>query len=286
MISAFCPGHVTCFFQPITSLDPLSAGSRGAGIRLSLGTTVKVNPVPGNVMVTKVNDGTGSDDIIRKVVRSIDPSGGYEINVRHDLPVGQGFGMSAADAVAVAICMCQITGRSKTEAYRIAHVADLLGGGGRGDVAGIMANCQQPVRTVAGIPPFGKVEDFRVNVGRVTLAVLGSPLETKDVLSEREKYVDIRNAGSDAMQEYLERPSLESLFKISNRFSAEAGVRSRETDAAIEALEEKGFMAAMCMLGNSIFTNAPVSEARSVIGDVWAVSCNAVPEEAGIIRTR
>ncbi len=286
MISAFCPGHITCFFQPITSLDPLSAGSRGAGIRLSLGTTVKVNPLPGKDIVTRVNDGTASDDIIRRVVRSTDPSGGYEINVRHDLPVGQGFGMSAADAVAVAICMCHITGRSKMEAYRIAHVADLLGGGGRGDVAGIMAKCQQPVRTVAGIPPFGKVDDLHVNVGRITLAVLGPPLNTRDVLSEREKYVGIRNAGSEAMEEYMERPSLESLFRIANRFSAEAGVRSRETDAAIEALEEKGFMAAMCMLGNSIFTNAPVSEVRSLVGDVWAVPCAAVPDEAGIIRIK
>lgn len=286
MISAFCPGHITCFFQPITSLDPLSAGSRGAGIRLSLGTTVKVAPCPGNDIVTKVNDGTASDSIIRGAVRAIDPTGGYEINVRHDLPVGQGFGMSAADAVAVSLCICRITGKNKSEGYRAAHVADLLGGGGRGDVAGIMGKCQQPVRTVAGIPPFGRVEDFHVNVGKLTLAVLGPSLNTRDVLSDREKYIGIRDAGSEAMDSFLREPSLERLFEISNKFSEKARIRSPEIDLAIRELEDRGFMASMCMLGNSIFTNAPMTEARSALGEIRMFYCSASPDEASVTRTK
>lgn len=286
MISAFCPGHITCFFQPITSLDPLGAGSRGAGIRLSLGTTVEVAPVQGNDIATKVNDGTGSDSIIRRAVRAIDPIGGYEIDVKHGLPVGQGFGMSAADAVAVSLCVCRITGRNRSEGYRAAHVADLLGGGGRGDVAGIMGKCQQPVRTVAGIPPFGKVEDFHVNVGKLTLAVLAPPMNTSDILSDREKYIDIRNAGSEAMDGFLREPSLERLFEISNEFSEKARIRSPEVDLAIGELEDRGFMASMCMLGNSIFTNAPMAETRSALGGVWMVSCSATSDEASVTRTK
>lgn len=285
MITAFCPGHITCFFQPISSLDPMSAGSRGAGIRLSYGTRAKVKQVPGNEIIVKFNDGTQGSGIIEKVIRMMDPTGGYDVHIGHDLPAGQGFGMSAADAVSVALCMCQLVRKSIPEGYRAAHVADLLGGGGRGDVAGIIANCQQPVRTVAGIPPFGRVEDLHVTVGDLTLAVLGPPLKTGEILSDRDTYVKIRQAGSKAMDEYLEDPSLENLFLISNRFSSEAGLMSYEMAEAIKSLEDRGFMASMCMLGNSIFTNAPVTEARPILGDI-CIPCSAVSEAASVIRTK
>ncbi|MEM4233414.1 MAG: hypothetical protein QXZ19_05525, partial [Thermoplasmata archaeon] len=39
---AFCPGHVTAFFEVCRTRDPLSTGSRGAGICLSLGATSEV----------------------------------------------------------------------------------------------------------------------------------------------------------------------------------------------------------------------------------------------------
>ena len=42
MISSFCPGHVSCVFQPITSFDAMATGSRGIGIRLNKGATATV----------------------------------------------------------------------------------------------------------------------------------------------------------------------------------------------------------------------------------------------------
>ena len=34
---AFCPGHVTAFFEVVEDPDPRRKGSRGAGLSLSLG---------------------------------------------------------------------------------------------------------------------------------------------------------------------------------------------------------------------------------------------------------
>ena len=42
MTSSFCPGHVSCVFQPITSFDAMCSGSRGIGIRLNKGATATV----------------------------------------------------------------------------------------------------------------------------------------------------------------------------------------------------------------------------------------------------
>ncbi len=285
MIRAFSPGHITCFFQPISSFDPLSAGSRGAGIRLSLGSTVNLKPSSSNETEVEMDGKIIKGEIVRNVVKALDPEGNYKICIKHDLPVGQGFGTTAADAVATALCMCHITNKSKTEGYRAAHVADLLEGGGRGDVAGIMSRYQQPVRTVAGIPPFGKVEDSHVNVGDLTLITLGLPLITGTILSDKDKVTKIRDAGAKAMNDYLANMSLKSLFKISNQFSEDSGLRTNDIDDSISKIEEKGYMAAMCMLGNSIFTNAPLETVKKVLGNVSAVACTATTDEARIIRT-
>lgn len=285
MIRAFSPGHITCFFQPISSFDPLSAGSRGAGIRLSLGSTVNLKPSSSNETEVEMDGKIIKGEIVRNVVKALDPKENYKICIKHDLPVGQGFGTTAADAVATALCMCHITNKSKTEGYRAAHVADLLEGGGRGDVAGIMSRYQQPVRTVAGIPPFGKVEDSHVNVGDLTLITLGLPLITGTVLSDKDKLTKIRDAGAKAMNDYLANMSLKSLFKISNQFSEDSGLRTNDIDDPISKIEEKGYMAAMCMLGNSIFTNASLETVKKVLGNVSAVACTATTDEARIIRT-
>lgn len=194
--------------------------------------------------------------------------------------------MTAADAVAAALCMCQINNRNTSEGYRAAHVADLLEGGGRGDVSGITSKYQQPVRTVAGIPPFGKVEDSKVKVGELTLVTLGDPLITSTVLSDRDKMAKIREAGAKAMDEYMANMSLRSLFKVSNQFSKDAGLRTPEIDKAINDLEGKGYKAAMCMLGNSIFTNAPLEIVKEVLGDFWSTKCTATTDRARIIRTK
>lgn len=44
MVRAFCPGHVSCVFQPVSSYDIMCMGSRGFGIRLSLGANAEVTP--------------------------------------------------------------------------------------------------------------------------------------------------------------------------------------------------------------------------------------------------
>lgn len=283
MTSAFSPGHITCFFQPVSSLDPLSAGSVGAGIRVNLGTTVTVKPASGKP-VTRIDGETVEGKIVRRVVRALDSDNEYDITVKHNLPVGQGFGMSAADAVAAALCACHITGKDMSEGFRVAHTADLLEGGGQGDVAGIMCRCRQPVRTVAGIPPFGRVRDSYVPIEEITLFTIGPPIDTKSILSDRETVSKIRKAGAAASENYLKKVSLKSLFDNSNKFSEAAGLRTAETNDAIKVLKDAKHMAAMCMLGNSIFTTASEEDVKNLIGDVWTTSCKATTEEARVTR--
>lgn len=286
MISAFSPGHITCFFRPVSSYDPLSAGSTGAGIRLELGATAELEESASDDTSVTIDDKLSEGRIVRRAIGILDPHGRYDVKIRHDLPIGQGFGTTAADAVAVALAVCDIKNKSPSEGYRAAHIADLLEGGGRGDVAGIMCKCRHPVRKVAGIPPFGKVEGSDVKIKTLTLATLGEPLITDSILSDEGISAKISKAGAKALEDYVVNMTLSSLFKISNRFSKEAGLLTDEMDDVIRAIQDRGHLAAMCMLGNSIFTTAPPESVRDIIGNVWMVSCDATSEKAGVIRTK
>jgi pantoate kinase len=283
MTTAFSPGHLTCFFQPMPSEDPDASGSRGAGFRLSLGTEVAVSEYDGPVDV--VIDGVPSDAPVSRMVASIlAPGAGFRIRASNGLPVGQGFGMSASGAVALALCICDIIGLPESEAYRAAHVAEVECGGGLGDVAGIMCSGHQPVRVRPGIPPdIGKVEDTGIRAD-MTLAVLEGPLSTGGVLSDPVRRDRIADAGRAAVDAYIEAPSYGSVYSISNDFSRRAGLETPGITRALDALHGMGYRAGMCMLGHSIFTDAPEEKVRCAVPGARTFRCSSTDRPAVIIR--
>ncbi len=278
MTSAFSPGHVTCFFHPVRTGDAETTGSRGAGLRLSLGTAVTVEErTDGRLDI--VMDGSESDaPVTRRVFSEMCPGRGFDVTVENDLPVGQGFGMSASGAIAAALCLCEILGRDPGEAYRYAHIAEVIEGGGLGDVAAIASNGHQPVRTRPGLPPRGEVVDTGIKVPVLTLAVTGSKLSTAPVINDPDMQRRMYDVGSSMVDGYIEDPSLERLFSMSREFSSSMGLEAEGVREALDRLSGSG-PAGMCMLGHSIFTTLPEDEVGDILGDVpmFSVSTSAIP---------
>ena len=285
MTRAFCPGHVSCIFQPSRSPEIASTGSCGVGIRLGLGAHAKVLPRSGRTAVCI--DGAPSEaPVTRLAAEILAPGKGFLIEIENDIPVSQGFGMSAAGAVAAALCIADIEGRSREEAMMAAHEADIRGGGGMGDVAAIAGDVPVPVRKAPGMPPWGVVEDAGIDLGRVSLLVLGPKMATGSVLSDPVRFESICEAAGSAMKRFLEGPSADSLYRLSNEFSEEAGVEGQQVSEALSALRSRGFRAGMYMLGNSVFTDAPLMEARRLLGPrTKGFSCAPCGEPARIVRT-
>ena len=264
MTSAFCPGHVSCVFQPVDSLDAMGTGSRGIGIRLDRGATATVSPRDDDVVNISLDGVMETAHITRMVAQILAPGRGFDIRIENDLPVSQGFGMSAAGAIATGLCIADMTGQSRNAAFSAAHAAEVSGGGGLGDVAAIVAGGDVPVRTVAGLPPFGRVESAGFRMEGLTLGVIGGELRTDTVLGDPERLRVVREAAVSAMDSFLAGPCYDRLFEVSNAFSSQSGLESPAIRKGIERLKSRGFHAGMCMLGNSIFTDAPEK-------DVWAV---------------
>ena len=286
MVKAFCPGHITCFFQPSDpgQADLLRRGSRGAGLRLSLGSEAVLEERSDDRVRVTIDGVETSAPVTEYVMSQMLPGRGYDVIVSNGLPCGEGFGMSASGAIAVALCAADILGEGMPAVYRAAHKADIVGGGGLGDVSAISCPVHQPVRVDPGLPPRGRVVGTGIRFERLTLAVLGSRMDTGKVLADGTAFRSISSAGEKAMGEFMRSPDKGALFRISNGFSASSGVEGPEVASAIARLRSAGMMSAMCMLGNSIFADASEDEVREVLGDVRTYACSSTDELPKVIR--
>ena len=252
--AAFCPGHITGFFEICRSRDLLSTGSRGAGFCLTLGATSEVAATSASrqsIEVT-INGRSGAAAVTKHALRHLAEGEKLKITVSTvlDLPVSQGFGMSAAGSLSASIALAEILGQRRQMAFEAAHIAEIERGGGLGDVSALHKG-GITVRKKAGLPPIGKVVRIE-GEPEVVLCVVGRKTLTKSVLSNPSKARKINMTGSRKINDLLKKPSIYRFMEMSAQFTRESGLASMRILEAMSAASKLG-MASMSMLGNSVF---------------------------------
>ncbi|MWG35495.1 pantoate kinase [Halomarina oriensis] len=246
---AFVPGHVTGFFSVHAHDDPVVAGSRGAGLALSDGVTVTVDPVE------TVGDGgvvLDGDSVEMPAVTGVVERLGTDARVvaETDLPISAGFGVSGACALGTALALDAATagGHTERELVAVAHASEVEAGTGLGDVVG-QARGGMPIRLDPGAPPRGYLDGLpaRPDVEYVTFG----GLDTAEVIGGDTE--TLSRAGEEALETLRTSPTVETFMRACRRFSREAGLQTDEVRAAIEDVQSVGGEAAMAMLGQTVF---------------------------------
>lgn len=183
--------------------------------------------------------------------------------------------MSAAGAVAAALCAAELKGETMQAAYVSAHIAELIGGGGLGDVSAITCPAHVPVRVRPGLPPDGEVRGTDIKLPKLALAVLGPKMNTGKILVNPANYARIAAAGISCLEAFSADESGENLFRQSNAFSSATGIEAPEVSSAVAELNSAGIPAAMCMLGNSIVAQCGPDELSELLGGVPAIGCSS-----------
>lgn len=273
---AFCPGHITGFFEICPAKDLLSTGSRGAGLCLTRGATseVEIHDSRRQSIQVLLNGKASRAEVTKEALRILLRNGMQEVSVstKLDLPVGQGFGMSAAGALSASLAACSLLGEGRQRAFEAAHLAEVIRGGGLGDVSAIHRG-GITVRQKPGLPPAGKV--IRIDgQPEVVLCVVGRKMPTRSVLGDPRKRRAINASGSRRVEELLSDPTLERMMWLSSQFAIESGLASGKILDAISAASKLG-MASMSMLGNSIFAIGDTKELERVLSDFGRTyTCN------------
>jgi pantoate kinase len=270
---AFSPGHVTGFFEICPDPSPLSAGSRGAGMCLSRGASSEVILVPATKQSIKVtvNGKKSKAEVTKRAIRNLIGDKGYRVEVvtELDLPVSQGFGMSAAGSLSAAIAAAYLLGKERQEAYEAAHKAEVQSGYGLGDVPAIHRG-GITLRRRPGLPPLGEVVRIE-GEPEVVLAVVGKRLLTKQILQDAEKRREINDKGGYLVESLIKQPTLEKLMVNSRIFALETGLATKRIMRAIDTASMHG-QASMSMLGSSVFAigdTKALKEALSGLGQVF-----------------
>ncbi|MFC7097632.1 pantoate kinase [Halobaculum marinum] len=262
--TAFAPGHVTAFFAPYPDDDPVRAGSRGAGLALSDGVEVTVRPPDGDVtdvagdpaaaateggLAALDLDGSPAEmDPVNRVLAELGIVA--DVEVTSDVPVGAGFGVSGAAALATALAANELfaLGRSENDLVRVAHAAEAAAGTGLGDVVGQFRG-GLPVRLEPGAPGHGRMDGVPARP-RVEYVSFGE-LSTERVLGG--ELDPVQEAGETALRRLMRAPDEHELLAAGREFASEAGLLVPEVAEAVEAVEAEGGQASMAMLGRTVY---------------------------------
>jgi len=250
VVTAFCPGHISGYFQRIEGDTPATTGSTGAGIVISEGVTATLTPSTETTVkiIREHLDGTprevieGSPLLISAMERlSIHAC----IETRCHLPIGAGFGLSAAALLASLSAANRLydLGLSRQEIAGYAHNEEVLHKTGLGDVAA----CQGggiAIRKSPGIR--GDIERWESIPGPLYAATWG-PIPTPSVLSSKEQMTRVALAYPSRYPH-----DFTDFFHLCREFDKKSGLVTPEVTRAFETCDGSGILSAMTMLGNGV----------------------------------
>jgi pantoate kinase len=268
-VTAFCPGHLSGYFRRVKGESTAGTGSIGAGIVISEGVTATVTPADSISISVRRQEKSGNltgfsctSPPLEYVLQNLGITASVSTLCR--LPIGAGFGLSAAALLATLTAVNQSHDLDLTphDIAALAHDAEVVHRTGLGDVAA----CQAGGRVVRSGPGIDAAITRFFDLTEPLYAVSFGPISTPSVLGSREQMERVAAAFP------LSPPrNAEDFFRISRRFAENSGLLTPEAGTVIRRCAERGVPASMTMLGNGVFAYGhKAQEILSAYGDVYA----------------
>lgn len=252
--SVFVPGHITGFFTIENHEIKLKNGSCGVGFLLSKGVRTTVSASDELVISVNQGDSTVIDEVLSILeLENTD----FKITQDIQLPIGAGFGTSAASALSLTFALNEFLnlGYSEELCGQIAHMAEVNLGAGLGDVIAQTGH-GMVLRTKPGAPGIGEIKSFDedVFVGWKTFG----EIETSDIILDPHYKEIISDSGAKYLELFEEEPTLENFLDFSSKFSHEISLMSDEVKNLIDYFKSSSDIlgSSMAMLGNTAFAFA------------------------------
>ncbi|MEK6869838.1 MAG: pantoate kinase [Nanoarchaeota archaeon] len=278
----FAPANISCIFVIKKTKNPAKSGSLGMGFTINKGVIVTIKKLyNNNKSIKKISDNHDKKNKNRiyfngkkfnfPTVNSVLSKLTDEkvvVDIKSDFPLGMGFGISGAAALATAYSLNKLfnLGKSKKQLAMIAHIAEVENSTGLGDVVnqyfgGFLAKYESSYK-------------FRVNKlpikNKAVYCRYFSPIETKEVISDEKIKNRINNAGINALNKIKalnnKNTNLKNIIKISKEFSINSGLlKNKKIINLIKHIEKNNGNASMIMLGNAVFSDIKFKGSKKLI---------------------
>lgn len=179
-----------------------------------------------------------------------------EIKLVTSLPLGCGFGISAASTLVTSLALNTFFNlkMKKRELVDLAHVAEVKNKTGLGSVT-TQAHGGFLLKYSPGIT--AKIQPINAFIGKNVYAVIIGKLETPSVLSNNKQIATLNNAADRVLEEIkrYKSISLDEIFDLSYRFVKDSLLLTdKEVSSIIEKIKEKDGHATMGMLGQIVLS--------------------------------
>lgn len=193
----------------------------------------------------------------------------YKVIVHHKVavPIGAGFGTSAAGALSTALALSKALGINLTlfQAGKIAHAAEIkcrtgLGTVGPVALGGCVITIEPGAPGCAVIDRIPTTSDHRIVTG------FCKPILTKGVLSSAEVRRTVNKYGRETVNRILANPSLENFMQTSKEFAVNAGFITLLTKKLISLAEKaEAIGATQNMVGEAVHALTTVDKVEGVV---------------------
>jgi pantoate kinase len=277
---AISPAGISSFFEicdtmpdgtPISNLE--LAGARGGGFGIQKGVTTEVT-VSGaginNIHVFINGKDAPEAETTKTVVQMLlgKISEKYEVIVKHnvEIPIGAGFGSSAAGALTTALALSKALDLNLTynQLGKVAHVAEIKCRTGLGTVGPLMiGGCVVTVEP--GAPGIAVIDRIPISTEHAIVAGVFGPISTKEVLSSSEKRLAVNKWGRETLDRILSKPSLENFLACCRDFAEKTGFMTERVRTLIKLAEKAGAIgAAQNMVGEAVHALTTLENAERV----------------------
>jgi len=262
---AFSPCHITGFFQiSDNSSNPLSIGSRGAGVSLSRGieTTVAIKKAPEDSSEIKINgviqdSAEVSKQVLNAALSRLKKRSHHSVFIEHrmNVPIGAGFGTSGAAALSLALALNEALelNMTRTEAAQMAHVAEVECKTGLGTVIAETLGGVE-IRIKPGAPGIGEIIQVPVSENTMVPCLSFGSLSTKESLTNPATRERVNRFGGDLVDQLAKKPDLAGFLELSRKFAECVGLMTGRVRRVLKATDAAGFTCSMPMFGESVFT--------------------------------
>lgn len=264
---ATCPAGISSFFEVCETdyagssiIDPARIGARGGGFAISNGVTSKVatRKASKSRVNIRINSKPAEAQTTRWAINEILRTGGAVVDVHVDLrlrvPIGAGFGTSAAGTLASCLALVDALNFPMTlnDLGRITHIAEVVNKTGLGTASAMLIGGFVLV-TEPGAPGIGSVDRLLYPEEHVVLCAYLGPISTRDVLSRSDLANRVNPAARKAMASILQKPELHTFLGEARRFGETVGFQSPNVARLIEAMVSAGAVgAAQNMIGEAV----------------------------------
>jgi pantoate kinase len=250
-VTAFCPGHISGYFKRVNGTIPALTGSIGGGIVIDRGVTARAMRSSDNDVLINRRDAAGriceqidGSPLLTSVMDRLGVTA--SIVTECNLPIGAGFGLSAAALLSMLTAVNRLFNMCLTEhdIALYAHEAEVQFRTGLGDVAA----CQAGGWVIRDGPGIDARIHRRYDLMGPVYAVSFGPIHTPSVLGSPRQMERVASAFPHRTPK-----NGETLFSISQQFALQSGLATKEVLEVLRSCNSCHIPASMTMLGNGVF---------------------------------